>query len=123
MNLLEVLGCIGGVLFLINYMIIVAKHIINMVRKWDEYKAAWDEKYNDASNKNQIGFKQEEKKEKENPLKDIEKIKLKETDEISSWFEEYWESEPVDNEFIEEEMEEEYEDELDKYPLLKVRRE
>lgn len=112
MNILEILGCIGGTLYLVRKLIRGIYAVVGVINKYKKYKDAY-ERLNDDDKEKIIGFKTPDKKELFEKEKDIK------IPENEGYFDMYWESEPVDNEFIEEEEDEDWED---KYPDLHIER-
>lgn len=129
MNLLTVLGCIGGIVYLINWICVEILAIIKAKNKYDKYKRAYEDAYDENEEEKpakKMGFKSSKEKADEE-LEELRKkyledyIRIKEQIKInnSGYFDMHWESNPVDDEFIEEE---EYEDWEDKYPDLHIER-
>ena len=112
MVVLQILGCLGGTIYLVKCMIEFVKFIIFALNRIALYKRAYDDKCN-AETKEQIGFKQDKKEE-------LKRIDLKPNVEDYSRYWKLWESEPVDDEFIDDENFEE--EDKDEYPLLHVER-
>lgn len=119
MNLLEILGCIGGFLYLTDWICTAVSAIIKWRRKYAEYKRSYEEHNNDAGEpEKKMGFKSMEDKRNEK-IEELEKTIKELKTKDAGYFNMYWGTETVDDEFIEEEG---YEDWDDKYPDLHVER-